>query len=203
MKKVLLVLAIAFSPLVHASAQGIGVGLKGGLNFSNQDIASVPQDISSRTGFHGGLYAHISLGTIGIQPELLYSSQGSEFEETVTGSDGSPNTLSIKNKFAYLTVPILVRFNIAMFNVHVGPQFGILASADLDVNDVARDVKDQYKSGDFSIAAGLGVDLPFNLNATVRYVAGISDISDNLDDLGEVKNTTLQVSLGYRLFGSK
>lgn len=202
MKKVILLLALACLPLLAANAQGIGVGLKGGLNFANQDIATVPEDINARTGFHAGVYAHISLGAIGIQPEILYSSQGSEFEQTVTGTNGQ-NTFSIKNKLAYLNVPVLVRFNIAMFNIHVGPQFGFLASADLDVNDVANDVKDQYKSGDFSIAAGVGVNLPLNLNATVRYVAGLSDIGNEPDTLGEVKNATLQISVGYRLFGNK
>jgi hypothetical protein len=198
MKKVLLVFAIASLPLLSASAQGIGIGLKGGLNFANQDISSVTQDISSRTGFHVGAYAHVNIiGGFGIQPEILYSSQGSEWV------DNAGAGFDIKNKFSYLNIPVLLRFNVAMFNVHVGPQFGILTSAELDVNGAATDIKDQFTSGDFSIAAGVGVDLPFDLNATVRYVAGLSDISTEPDTIGEVKNATVQVSLGYRLIGSK
>ncbi len=198
MKKVLFVFAIACLPLLSASAQGIGIGLKGGLNFANQDIATVPEDISARTGFHIGAYTHINLiGGFGIQPEVLYSSQGSEWvDDAGAGFD-------IKNKFDYLNIPILLRFNIAMFNLHFGPQFGILTNAESDVNGVTTDIKDQFESGDFSIAAGVGVDLPFKLNATVRYVAGVSDISSDPDTIGEVKNATLQISLGYRLIGSK
>lgn len=198
MKKVIIVFAIACLPLLGANAQGVGIGLKGGLNFANQDIATVPQDISARTGFHVGAYAHINIiGGFGIQPEVLYSSQGSEWV------DNAGVGFDIENKFQYLNIPLLLRFNIAMFNLHLGPQFGILTTAKSDVNGVTTDIKDQFKSGDFSVAAGVGVNLPFNLNATVRYVAGLSDIGDEPDTIGEVKNATLQISLGYRMIGSK
>ncbi|MEQ9298823.1 MAG: porin family protein [Cyclobacteriaceae bacterium] len=196
MKKILLVFAIACLPLMSASAQGIGIGLKGGLNFANQSIGDVPGDISSRTGFHGGVYAHISLGKLGIQPEVLYSTIGSKF-------DGGGIIDDFENKTAYFTVPLLLRFNIAFLNIHAGPQFGFLINAETEANGIAQDVQDQYKSGDFSIAAGVGANLPLNLNVTARYVAGLSDVNDNLTALGDISNSTFQLSIGYRLIGKE
>ncbi|MEM8893048.1 MAG: porin family protein [Bacteroidota bacterium] len=196
MKKIFIVFALTAIPLVGANAQGLGIGLKGGLNFANQSIGDLPEDASSRTGFHGGLYAHISLGKLGIQPEILYSTVGSEFDISGVADD-------IENRAAYFTVPLLLRLNIAFLNIHAGPQFGFLVNAETDTNGIIEDVQDQYKSGDFSIAAGVGANLPFNLNVTARYVAGLSDINDNLTTLGEINNSTFQISLGYRLIGGE
>ncbi len=196
MKKILLVLIVTSLPLMRVQAQGLGIGLKGGLNFANQSIGDFQGDVSSRTGFHGGLYAHISLGKFGVQPEILYSTVGSEFDLSGVADD-------IENRSAYFTIPLLLRLNIAFLNIHAGPQFGILVNAETEDNGVVEDVKDQYKSGDFSIAAGVGANLPFNLNVTARYVAGLSDVNDNLTNLGDISNSTFQLSLGYRLIGKE
>ncbi|UXP32332.1 PorT family protein [Reichenbachiella agarivorans] len=185
---------------VDASAQ-IELGVKAGLNFNSASIdaasngGSVKDVADTRTGYHFGAYAVIALGPLALQPEAYYSVQGADID--VNGAKGAINS-------NYLQVPVLLRFNfLKMFNVHVGPQFGFVIKNELDANGSVEDLKNDTKSGDFSIAAGAGVDLPFNLNVNVRYVKGFTEMMDDNSASGveSMKNAMFQVSIGYALLG--
>ncbi len=187
MKKSLLVSALVL--MISAATYGqasIELGLKAGANFANADV----QDINSEgiTSFHGGAYGMIKITKIAIQPELLYSTKGAEVDF---------GTLTDKQTFDYLDIPVLVKFYlIGGLNVYAGPQFSVLVSAD---SDEFGDIKDDLKSGDFAGAVGVGLDLPFGLNATARYTFGLSDVSD-VDGAGEINNNVFQLAVGFTLF---
>jgi hypothetical protein len=55
---------------------------------------------------------------------------------------------------------------------------------------------------DLGAGIGAGVDLPMGLGLSARYVFGLSNIYDE-SDFGDltVKNTVLQFSATFRLFG--
>jgi hypothetical protein len=187
MKKHVLMLALAISFCTTVlMAQGISGGFKAGLNFANQtfssDVASLSPD--GRTSWHAGFFATIKMGTLGLQPEVLYNSVGAEFDGSV-------------RKIDYVSIPVMVRINFAkIVNIHAGPQFGLLLSA----KDEDIDIKDELKSTDLGIGVGIGLDIPMGLTASLRYTFGISDINDLSGD-GSLKNNVMQVSLGYKLFG--
>jgi hypothetical protein len=187
MKKLFFTFSLIAISAVGVFAQGISGGLKAGVNFANQIYSggSLSASADNRTGFHGGAYLNISFSDkFGIQPELLYSSQGSKLAD-------------IDYKIDYLTLPVMIKFNPApIFNIHFGPQFGFLVSAKRDDNDL----KDAMKDLDLGAGLGVGVDLPMGLGLSARYVFGLSDTSDD-DDNVSIKNTTLQLSLSYKLFG--
>ena len=179
MKKLLLVMAVvAFS--FGANAQETTFGLKAGVNF-----ASVGGDdadgLDGRTSFHFGGVATIGVSEkFSVQPEVMYSSQGA--------SQGDADL-----KLDYLNVPVLAKITVAEgFSVEVGPQVGILLSADAD----GEDVKEFLKSTDFSGAIGLGYQMPSGLNFGARYNLGLGNISDEND--GDIKNNVFQVSVGYK-----
>ncbi|HHP7242003.1 MAG TPA: porin family protein [Cyclobacteriaceae bacterium] len=199
MKNSIILLIVILTSSISVSGQGFELGLKGGLNLANQDITGggISLDTENRLGYHGGLYAVVDAGILAIQPELLFSSQGSEF------SVGGISDLT--NNFTYVNIPVLLRYNFAFLNLHFGPQIGFLLNAEQDqvISGVVNnevDIKDQLKNSDFSLAFGIGIDLPFRLNATVRYNLGLSDIGDD-DDLGEINNNFLMLSVGFKLLG--
>jgi hypothetical protein len=183
MKKLCVLAAVSLLIVFSSNAQGVGFGIKGGLNMAklSGDALSEP---SNRTGMHFGAYLRIKMGGIGLQPEAYYSVQGTKL---------TSGTIKETIDANYLNVPILLRFSpVPILNFHVGPQFGILMSA----SDIDGDIKDQLKSSDISAAVGAGLDFPFGLNFTVRYVKGLTSISENGDSF---KNNTFQVSIGYDL----
>ncbi|MEP5612478.1 MAG: porin family protein [Cyclobacteriaceae bacterium] len=181
MKKTVLTLSLALFAFVGFGQAKLEIGLKAGANFANTNV----DDANSITSLHGGVYGLIKLASIGVQPEILFSKQGSEF------SGGSEIDLS------YVNVPVMLKFYFpGGLNLQAGPQFGILTKAE---DEDGVDLSDGLKSSDVSAAIGAGWDAPFGLQANVRYIFGISDINDVAGN-DEIKNNTFQVSIGYSLF---
>lgn len=185
MKKSVLISLVLFLAPVVILAQGIGVGIKAGANFADQAIDEI--DVKSVADFHIGAYVNLNLSDkFGITPEVLYSAQGTEWEE-------------IKVDYDYIAIPVMVRFKpIKLLSLEAGPQFSFLTKA--EVEEVG-DVKDQLKTNDFGLAFGAGVHLPLGLNAGLRYVLGFTDISDVSEE--SIKNRTFQIYVGWTLFGAK
>lgn len=201
MKKLLLssfVMVLA----VYSYGQGISGGVKAGMSLANQKWTSqgISLDTKAKPGLHAGVFLTAMINEkFGVQPEALFSMQGSRWD--FSGNDS-------KLKFAYVDVPVLLRYNITeMISVHAGPQFGILMSAEAeDESGDTEDIKDEMKSIDFGGAAGAEVVLPMGLGFGARYVIGLSNIADSddadLDEL-EVKNRNFQIYVFYKLFGGQ
>lgn len=199
MKRTFLVVALFALITFSANAQAsFRLGIKGGLNFANFDASSVGQTYDSRTGYHVGAFATVKLTKFAIQPEFIYSVQGSELSDITLSPNG------IKQDFSYLNIPVLLKLYLALgLNLQIGPQFGFLMNAKSEGDIVeqfigANDLKDAYKGSDVSLALGAGWDMPFGLTIDARYNLGLSKINDNVV-IPESKNQVFQVSLGYRL----
>lgn len=199
MKKSIWVLCASFLLLagIEANAQvGVAVGIKAGPNFAkiNAD-ESANQNYKNRTGFHGGAFVLIKASKIGVQPEILFSQQGSKLEI---------NTEDYEANFNYINIPIMVKlYTVAGINLQVGPQFGFLSLAEVKstgANASTDDIKDQCKKSDMSAAFGLGWDLPFGLTIDARYNLGLSKIFDDASNNSNAKNQVIQLSVGYKLF---
>jgi len=193
LKITLLVIAFAgISQLASAQAQ-FAVGIKGGLNFAKLDVSgSFSDNYKGRTGYHAGAFALVKVGMIGIQPEVIFSRQGSTLKV---------NSQNLDQNYDYINIPVIAKFYLPLgLNLQAGPQFGFLSKAEAEtvVNNVVQtvDVKSAYKSSDVSLGLGAGWDLPFGLTIDARYNLGLTKINDGGSDQ---KNRVFQVSLGYKL----
>jgi hypothetical protein len=180
-----------------ANAQAsVGIGIKGGLNFAKLNGSqSLSANYNNRTGYHFGGYALIKVGKIGIQPEILFSKQGATYTVNTTTFDGN---------FNYINIPVLLElYTVAGINIQLGPQLGFASGgqAKYTFNNVVttQNYSSVIKNNDFSVAMGLGWDLPFGLSVDARYNLGLSNINNSTAS-GEIKNQVIMVSAGYRLF---
>ncbi len=193
MKKIVTVIFATFLFGTAVLAQGVSGGIKGGLNLANQSISGSGLSLDTKTliGFHGGAYATVMFTkNVGIQPEILYSVQGSKFD-----FNGTTTTTRIN----YINIPILFRYNVNdMISVHVGPQIGFVGSAKSENGNNTTDIKDNVSSTDIALAFGGTIELPMKLNFTARYCLGLSDIDK--DNNSTSKNLVFQLSVGYKLF---
>lgn len=163
------------------------LGVKGGLNFAKFNVEDIGGSVKGKTGFHGGAFALVKFTKIGIQPELIFSQQGSKF--TFDGSD-------VESNFDYINIPVILKiYLLAGLNLQVGPQFGFLSKAEID----GQDVKSSFKGADTSLGIGVGWDLPLRFTIDARYNLGLSKIEDD-PVFDTIKNQVIQVSLGYKLF---
>jgi hypothetical protein len=198
MKKTILIFLFAAGTMT-AFSQGVSFGIKAGANLAKETAKYQGLSVStdSKVNFMAGVYLTAMISSkIGIQPEVLYSGQGGQITQAGT---------TFKDKFAYLNVPVLLRYQIVpMFSIHIGPQFGILMSAKSDdgSGNGYQDVKAQYKSSDVALAIGAALDLPGGFNFGVRYVDGLSNIYIDTSS-GTVKNGVWQLNIGFKLFGKK
>ena len=184
MKKLIFTLALLSVP-AFIFAQGVGVGIKAGANFTS--YSSDEFSTSSVTKYHVGAYVNINFSEKwGVTPEVLWSSQGAKIKAV-----GDFDT-------DYVIVPIMLRWNpIDLIFIEAGPQFNFLTKAEIDNTDV----EDQMKSSTTCAAFGAGVKLPLGFNGGLRYVVGLSDLSDN--DAVEFKEGTFQIYIGWTILGSK
>lgn len=195
MKKIRLsILTVVAVMALHSAYGQVAIGLKGGLNFANIDTSTPSTAYNSRTGYHAGAFVSFKFTKIAIQPELVYSQQGTTVQY---------NGASIDQNFSYVNVPILLKlYLVGGLNLQLGPQFGFLTAASGPIpgsgSSSSQDIKSYYKSSDISIALGAGIDLPLNLNLDFRYNLGVSD--NNESTASTVKNQVFQLSVGFKLF---
>jgi hypothetical protein len=177
-------LVLAITLLLLASQAHAQLGIKGGVN---QAVLSgrVGEDATYKTYFHAGIFYEAKvLGPISIQPELLYSMQGSQLK-------GSSTITDYKTQLNYIQVPILVKATIGPVYVEAGPQFGYLVSANEEgmvqvrntsgnvaFRDVNQSATDNYKRNEFALCAGVGLKLGSIVRVGGRFVAGLNDIND-------------------------
>jgi len=188
MKKTILSIALFTVCLISTNvfAQGVGIGLKAGVNFANQSITNITTN--SRTGFLAGVYVPIYFSEKwGVVPEVLFSSVGSE----------TPNS---SNDFTYLSIPVMLRFKpMSFLSFEAGPQFSSLLDA---VDSDGTSFKEDFKGSDFGLGVGATVHLPLGLNAGMRYIWGFTNVSEMGND-SEEKTTTFQIHAGWTIIGKK
>ena len=196
MKNIFLSSLFVLVGLSAYSQASVAIGIKGGLNFANLSVSqSTATNYNNRTGYHFGAFALFKFGKIGLQPELLFSKQGSKY---------SVSTSDVDSNFDYINIPIILKlYTVAGINIQVGPQIGFLSGAEAKQTiggvTTTTNPSSLYKNNDISVALGLGWDLPFGLTIDARYNLGLTKINDGTNT-SDTKNQVIQISAGFKLF---
>ena len=192
--------------LAAATSARAQVGIKAGVNGAILNGENIDMDTRYKTSYHVGAFVRLPvLGPLSIQPEVLYSLQGSQFRSALANYD---------TKLHYLNVPVLAHVKIGPVYAEAGPQFGVLLGAREDgtlrisaadgYGPVDRTATSNYKKTDFSLAAGAGLEVGSCILGA-RYTAGLNDVNDVADLNGandpRLKNRVIQVFVGLKFGG--
>jgi Outer membrane protein beta-barrel domain len=190
MKKII-VLSLFVSLFITSKAQTT-FGFKGGVNLASVKVvvpeAGMSVSTSNNTSFFlGGYMNHLLSENLSIQPELLYQGMGFKFSGETLNSN-------------YISIPVVLKYAITSFiNIEAGPQIGFLMSA----KAMGEDVKDAFKSTDFQLVFGGGINFTNKIQANVRYGIGMSNISENYHSTfgngTSTKSSALSIGLSYSL----
>ncbi len=178
-------------------------GIKGGINLSNfynDDVG----DQNMKVGANAGIYMKVPVTRgISIQPEVLYSMKGTQFNynNILLGSG------KYKLNLNYVEVPVLAVFNIAKnFNLHAGGYASFLTAAKIknvrDNNDDSSTEldKDDFNTFDCGLVGGIGFDVS-NFTLGARYNLGLREIGKSKTLAGELfdnsKNSTVSIYVGF------
>lgn len=185
----------------RAQAQNLRLGIKAGVNFDKTQGRNLDGEFNGY--FLGGAYLGVRFTKVRVQAEALFSQSkittGDNFKSAF-GSYVKDNVGSIKEgtfKMNELSIPVMVGFNVLpkLLWIQAGPQYTGVVSID-DVNGFVKETKDVFKNGYLSGVVGAELELPFSLNAGVRYIFGISD--RNNTNVSEAWRTShFQVHVGY------
>ncbi|RTQ53437.1 PorT family protein [Hymenobacter gummosus] len=211
-------LALTTAPSAHA--QGIRFGLKAGANYSNLAGDLADEDLyDSKFGVHGGFMVNLALtddGFLSVQPELLYSQKGYQYN----GSQlFGTYKYSGKVRYDYLDVPVLLRIKADNLFFEAGPQYSYLINVNnssqrtITVGGLTVEAPDNYNQdlsntnrNEFGYVAGLGYQSDAGALLGLRYNGAFGDIAKNdtywNGELRNARNSVFQLYLGY-MFGGK
>ncbi len=194
MKKLALVILAGIS-FATANAQ-FQFGAKGGLNVTSLGGSDINDNWKSLVSFNLGVYARLPLvDRLSIQPELMYSGQGSKY-----------NNPDYTRRLNYLNIPILLKYAAGNgFSIETGPQLGFLLAAHdkADGNSFTR--KAYFNTADFAWAVGVAYRIPeTKVGIDARYNFGIANVENRSQTglTGSMRNNAFQFGLTYQLYSS-
>lgn len=159
-------------------------GIRAG--YSSANLADTNFD--NKSGFHVGGYYRADAGFFSIEPGIQYSQKGYETNDGQTGA-------KIDESLSYIDVPILVRLNfLPSLNVFAGPQPSVLIARKYTDGTGTNSSTDVIRGYDIAAVVGVGVGLPWGINAQASYDFGL--ISLNYFDT-DVKSQAFKISVGY------
>ncbi len=207
MKKVVfIIILVVFAQTT--SAQNVTFGVKGGVNYSkvltSNDVGGYPGNdrFKYKFGFQIGGFAKIKLiEKLYIQPELLYSLQGTKSINYQTRGFHDSDESNI-------ILPILFKYYFfEKISVEFGPQFDYLFLIKQDGEvldygnysfsemDAARKVSDISWGLDF----GVGYDFNKKIGVEIRYNYGFDRKKDDgTSYLPDFNNSVFQLNFEYR-----
>lgn len=202
----LLIISMLIAIAVSAQ-QPISVGVKGGLNVSNQKYKSGDLSYSpdSKIGFNVGLTLDLNLpSNLALMSGLELTTKGSKIKE-----EGE-----ITMNAMYLQLPVHLGYKIEVApgtKVHfdAGPYlaYGLGGKTKLKVESFEEEEdtfgKDAFKRFDFGLGIGAGITFMDKIQVRLGYDHGLVNVanSDNSEDIElKVNNKNFYVSLGYLFF---
>ncbi len=181
-----------FAALFFSAAsfgQGFSLGIKGGANMGKIGGESFKNEF--KLGYQVGGFAIIPLGKkFAIQPEVVFNQTNvdtsSQFSDIYHFNQ--INHIQLKQ----LLIPILVNYNLTRhLALQAGPQFDVV----LDQNkNLLQNGGDAFKSGNFSMAAGLQLSL-MQLKIYGRFTGGMTNL-DNIGTKDTWKPQNIQLGIG-------
>jgi hypothetical protein len=147
MKRTLLLLLI-LSINISAFAQNIRIGIKGGLNLSNFSYyypgVTRPSDI--KFGYHIGGLVNFGFKRFDIQPGLIYTSVGDQYDFQFLFSSGPNTTYNFKQIINYIQLPVNFLYHTASTHgnsLHIGggPYFAYGTTAKLTSGSNSTEIK--------------------------------------------------------------
>ncbi len=204
MKKVMVVsLAVLCAAALIPQNLAAGVGIKGGLNFSNISVKPADPEIpdfQNLRGLTGGLFFCLNLGFVSIQPEILYSRRGTMWEVDIDSK--------VEYMLDYIEVPVFLKLNIVPAGpirpiIFGGPSFGYLVNAKgrmttpegTDEGDIA----DMFEKTSWAAVFGGGLEFKLPgilLTVDGRYNLGITNVGADAAEGESAKHKGFSVLVG-------
>jgi hypothetical protein len=211
MKKHYVFAALLALGALHGTAQ-VKTGFKGGLNYSDARARSNTGSklpVTAGGGFHIGAALKVPFDVnLYFVPQVQYAMK------SFTVGYYNPDTSTIKMKYHYLEIPILLEYNRNQdgrgFFAQFGPSFSVALAGSQDISGKTSESVNQpikfafnaYGRMEANLVANLGYQFSPGMQCTIGYVHGLGSIVDN--DYGpEITPRMVTASILYWPAGKK
>ncbi|BDD10565.1 hypothetical protein FUAX_29970 [Fulvitalea axinellae] len=190
--KILPVLFFALLATVTVKAQDVNFGVRGSaslVNFYGDDA----DDAKTKMGYQLGAFAEFKLSdAFAIQPELVFSKEGSKDDKA-----------DLPWNLSYINVPVMAKVYVTEgLNLQAGPQIGFLVGANVDGESKLGDVevKDSFKSTNFSMNIGAGYDITEKIGVDLRYNFGLTKVGEEPEqgDAADTKSSNILLGVSFK-----
>ena len=196
---------------VTAQESSFQFGIKAGINLANMygdpesSLFNTETDNIAQLHFGGFLVKTIS-NKLSLKSEILYSVKGADFKENnlLFGANDAQVRLH------YLSVPILLAYDVQKFQIEVGPEIGFKLATSVEGNNINATTSESLWDQSIDLGVGAGLSFQHNkLNYGLRYTLGLLKLTEELSftDVNGVpisserlfKNKVFQLFIGYLL----
>ncbi len=198
-----------FGMTITAQTEKVKVGVKAGLNLAALTFDESELNSSNKTGFTAGVMVEVPLAkNFSLQPELLYSQQGTKisFSDPDVTNSQFKSTIDLN----YLNIPVMLKYYVVKgLSIQAGPQIGILLKANNKYQDnfLGYENKEtlnlkEYSTGiDTSVNFGLGYQFKDKFYTDLRYNVSYLNVFKEGDANhfinNDMKNRVFQITIGY------
>jgi len=225
MKKITVILLIVLATTIMAQSEvgkQVQYGVKGGISF-NHFLGDIPIELDPRlyTGFSAGVFANYKVNdNFSIQPEVIYSRKGSNFEEFKFESEryqfAQIFRLDLYINTDWIEIPILGMYQISdEFTLFGGPYIGFYLNGKVVAEpsiggilgiDWDYDIDSKMlRLPDYGIVIGGKYKFNDKLAIQARWVYGIQDLADDVivtfldDDFIVINNSSFQLQFDFTI----
>ena len=135
-------------------------------------------------GFKVGLYTRLKIGSLYLQPEVLFTSTGGkiEYDSDITNTANQIIDLNYNR----IDVPIMLGKKFGkVFRFNLGPILSYTVSNRIDLEDTAEEIKDNYNNAVIGYQLGIGFDIS-KIRLDVKYEGNLTKFGESIsitDDL--------------------
>jgi len=200
MKKIIL-LVILIAPFALFSEAQIKFGMKAGITSTSIKANEVYQDLDNaefdelkvkgddaNIGFQGGFFTRVSIASLYVQPELLFSSTSGDVEVSRFSGGTLVDGAAIikKQEFKKIDIPIMVGWKFGPARVQAGP----IASFIIDSSPIleAYDFKENFNGATWGYQVGVGLDIFKTITLDLKYEGNLSKLGDGIKIAGQTRN---------------
>jgi hypothetical protein len=183
MKKLFFVFILTSFSFLASAQLGIKVGLAATSIDTSSFIVNNPNDTfkvglkNVKSALQLGISYRIGLGSLYIQPELMFNSNTSNYTVGKLNTN-ILDTLKSEN-FQYLDIPIMVGLKTSFFRFNAGPVGHVLVSNKSDLLDY-KNYSQNFSTITWGFQAGIGVDLgSFTIDG--RYEGDFTDYGNHIN----------------------
>lgn len=190
------ILIIFILSTLLVNAQEFSVGPKLGISQGNISVNGTDYNSGNdKLGYHLGLFARLGGNRIFIQPEVLYTNTGGEFE-----SQQGTSNVTYTASFDRLDLPIMAGYKFAnFFRLQAGPVMTFIINSDFH-SDTQNGVAPEYNNATLGYQAGIGLDIA-NMILDLKYEGALGKHAESIAGLAtDQRQNQLILSLGIRLF---